>query len=64
MGDFLCDSSGLGYAGALLVTGTLAVLVLLVKAPVVPNVLLFWIAFGLTRPLRATPPGAFRLDRV
>lgn len=55
MGDFLSDSSGLGYAGgALLVTGALAVLVALVKAPVVPNVLLFWIAFVLTRPLGAT----------
>ncbi|MFF4535172.1 hypothetical protein [Streptomyces aureus] len=55
MGDFLSDSSGLGYAGgALLVTGALAVLVALMKAPVVPNVLLFWIAFVLTRPLGAT----------
>ncbi|MGW2230021.1 COG4705 family protein [Streptomyces formicae] len=55
MGDFLSDSSGLGYAGgALLVTGALAVLVALMKAPPVPNVLLFWIAFVLTRPLGAT----------
>ncbi|GGM24958.1 membrane protein [Streptomyces fumigatiscleroticus] len=55
MGDFLSDSSGLGYAGgALLVTGLLAVLAALMKAPVVPNVLLFWIAFVLTRPLGAT----------
>ncbi|MET8243912.1 hypothetical protein ABZV31_05420 [Streptomyces sp. NPDC005202] len=55
MGDFLSDSSGLGYAGgALLITGALAVLVALMKVPVVPNVLLFWIAFVLTRPLGAT----------
>ncbi|REK91872.1 hypothetical protein DY245_02160 [Streptomyces inhibens] len=55
MGDFLSDSSGLGYAGgALLVTGVLAVLVALMRVPVVPNVLLFWIAFVLTRPLGAT----------
>ncbi|MEU1910293.1 COG4705 family protein [Streptomyces hygroscopicus] len=55
MGDFLSDSSGLGYAGgALLVTGVLAVLAALMKAPAVPNVLLFWIAFVLTRPLGAT----------
>ncbi|MFI9604537.1 hypothetical protein ACIHCX_32595 [Streptomyces sp. NPDC052043] len=55
MGDFLSDSSGLGYAGgALLVTGALAVLVMLMKVPAVPNVLLFWIAFVLTRPLGAT----------
>ncbi|MFG3024340.1 hypothetical protein ACGFZQ_38455 [Streptomyces sp. NPDC048254] len=55
MGDFLSDSSGLGYAGgALLVTGALAVLAVLTKVPAVPNVLLFWIAFVLTRPLGAT----------
>ncbi|RPE39637.1 putative membrane-anchored protein [Streptomyces sp. Ag109_O5-1] len=55
MGDFLSDSSGLGYAGgALVVSGALAVLVALMKVPVVPNVLLFWIAFVLTRPLGAT----------
>ncbi|MER7154753.1 COG4705 family protein [Streptomyces lydicus] len=55
MGDFLSDSSGLGYAGgALLVTGVLAVLVGLMRVPAVPNVVLFWIAFVLTRPLGAT----------
>ncbi|MGW7427581.1 COG4705 family protein [Streptomyces sp. NPDC054813] len=55
MGDFLSDSSGLGYAGgALLVTGALALLAVLMKVPAVPNVLLFWIAFVLTRPLGAT----------
>ncbi|MFJ1608153.1 hypothetical protein ACIOHS_32955 [Streptomyces sp. NPDC088253] len=55
MGDFLSDSSGLGYAGgALLVTGLLAVLVALMPVPAVPNVVLFWIAFVLTRPLGAT----------
>ena len=54
-GDFLSDSSGLGYAGgALLVTGLLMVLVALRPLPVVPNTLLFWIAFVLTRPLGAT----------
>lgn len=55
MGDFLSDSSGLGYAGgALLVAGLLGVLVALVQVPAVPNVMLFWIAFVLTRPLGAT----------
>ncbi|BAC67839.1 MULTISPECIES: COG4705 family protein [Streptomyces] len=55
MGDFLSDSSGLGYAGgALLVSGMLAMLLVLMKVPVVPNVLLFWFAFVLTRPLGAT----------
>jgi uncharacterized membrane-anchored protein len=55
MGDFLSDSSGLGYAGgALLVSGALGVLLALMRVPGVPNVLLFWIAFVLTRPLGAT----------
>jgi uncharacterized membrane-anchored protein len=55
MGDFLSDSSGLGYAGgALLVTGALAVLFALKYVPAVPNVALFWLAFVLTRPLGAT----------
>ncbi|MFJ1550499.1 hypothetical protein [Streptomyces sp. NPDC088246] len=55
MGDFLSDSSGLGYAGgALLVTALLAVLAALMRVPAVPHVALFWIAFVLTRPLGAT----------
>ncbi|MGW5280829.1 COG4705 family protein [Streptomyces collinus] len=55
MGDFLSDSSGLGYlGGAALVAGVLLVLVALMRVPAVPNVLLFWFAFVLTRPLGAT----------
>ena len=55
MGDFLSDSSGLGYAGgALLISGLLGMLLALKYAPSVPNVLLFWFAFVLTRPLGAT----------
>ena len=55
MGDFLSDSSGLGYAGgALLVTGLLAVLLALKYVPAVPTVGVFWCAFVLTRPLGAT----------
>jgi uncharacterized membrane-anchored protein len=55
MGDFLSDSSGLGYSGgALLVSGLLVVLLALMRVPSVPNVALFWIAFVLTRPLGAT----------
>lgn len=55
MGDFLSDSSGLGVrGGALLICGLLAVLLALTKVPVVPNVLLFWFALVLTRPLGAT----------
>lgn len=55
MGDFLSDRSGLGYSGsATLIIGLLAVLLALRYVPAVPNVLLFWIAFVLTRPLGAT----------
>ncbi|MEV6945858.1 hypothetical protein AB0N07_28480 [Streptomyces sp. NPDC051172] len=55
MGDFLSDSSGLGYGGgAALVTSALVVLAVLMRVSAVPNVLLFWIAFVLTRPLGAT----------
>jgi uncharacterized membrane-anchored protein len=54
-GDFLSDSSGLGYLGAnIVVTGILVVLVALKYVRFVPNVLLFWIAFVLTRPFGAT----------
>lgn len=55
MGDFLSDSSGLGYGGGALLVGTLlVVLVALMRVPSVPNVALFWMAFVLTRPLGAT----------
>ncbi|MFG1609793.1 hypothetical protein [Actinoplanes sp. NPDC049265] len=55
VGDFLSDSSGLGYAGgALLVAAVLGVLFGLKYVPSVPDVVLFWIAFVLTRPLGAT----------
>ncbi|WP_034215666.1 membrane protein [Actinoplanes subtropicus] len=55
MGDFLSDSSGLGYAGgALLIAGLLAGLLAVKYVPAVPNVVLFWLAFVLTRPLGAT----------
>ncbi|TIC79286.1 hypothetical protein [Nocardioides sp. GY 10127] len=55
MGDFLSDSSGLGYAGgALLIASLLAVIAALKFVPRVSNVALFWAAFVLTRPLGAT----------
>jgi uncharacterized membrane-anchored protein len=55
MGDFLSDSTGLGYAGgAALIGGLLAILLGLRYIPSVPNVALFWLAFVLTRPLGAT----------
>ncbi|MFI6600530.1 hypothetical protein ACIBHX_30165 [Nonomuraea sp. NPDC050536] len=55
MGDFLSDSSDLGYGGGVgLVTALLALLLALKYVPAVPNVLLFWLAFVLTRPFGAT----------
>ncbi|MCL9762143.1 hypothetical protein MXD95_023415 [Frankia sp. AiPa1] len=55
MGDFLSDSSSLGYAGsALLILGLLGLLFAFRYVPTVSNVLLFWLAFVLTRPLGAT----------
>ncbi|WP_198153152.1 hypothetical protein [Pseudofrankia sp. DC12] len=54
-GDFLSDTSGLGYAGgALFIVGILGLLLALRHVPVVSEVMLFWVAFVLTRPLGAT----------
>ena len=55
LGDFLADSSGLGYDGGALAIGSLLALIL--AAYLVTNLsrtLLFWLAFILTRPLGAT----------
>jgi uncharacterized membrane-anchored protein len=55
LGDFLSDSSGLGFAGgAALVGGLLGAVILAYFFTRVSRVLLFWIAFVLTRPLGAT----------
>ena len=55
LGDFLADSSSLGYAGGAAVIGGALVIVAILKfVPRVSNVVLFWIAFVLTRPLGAT----------
>ena len=54
LGDFLADSSGLGFAGgALLVGGLLAAVLVAHRFTKVSKVLLFWIAFVLTRPFGA-----------
>lgn len=55
LGDFLADSSGLGFAGGALLIASLIALVLAVYYfTQISSVLLFWIAFVLTRPLGAT----------
>ncbi len=55
LGDFLADSGGLGYEGGALVFGLmLAVTALLYFTTDISRVLLFWVAFILTRPLGAT----------
>ena len=55
LGDFLADDSGLGFGGsALLITAVLLVIVLAYFFTKVSRVVLFWIAFVLTRPFGAT----------
>ncbi|MEH1968509.1 COG4705 family protein [Nostoc sp.] len=55
LGDFLADSSGLGFAGgALLIAGLLALVLAAHYYTQISQVILFWIAFVLTRPFGAT----------
>ncbi|CAM4038474.1 membrane protein [Flavobacterium antarcticum] len=55
LGDFLADDSGLGFSGgALLIGSLLLILVGLFFFTKISRVLLFWIAFVLTRPFGAT----------
>ncbi|KWK18137.1 hypothetical protein WT77_27550 [Burkholderia stagnalis] len=55
LGDFLADSSGLGFAGgALLIGGLLVAIVLAHYFTRISGVFLFWAAFVLTRPFGAT----------
>lgn len=55
LGDFLSDSSGLGFAGGtILITALLAIIIFAKYYTKVSNVLLFWLAFVLTRPFGAT----------
>lgn len=54
-GDFLADSSGLGFeGGAILITAILALIVLANYLSQISKTALFWAAFILTRPLGAT----------
>ena len=55
LGDFLADDSGLGFAGGAVLIGGLLVLVLVAYfGSRIDRVLLFWVAFVLTRPFGAT----------
>ncbi len=55
LGDFLADSSGLGFAGgAILIGSLLALTVAAYYFTRISKALLFWIAFVLTRPFGAT----------
>lgn len=55
LGDFLADTSGLGFAGgALLISSLLALTLAAHYFTRVSGVVLFWIAFVLTRPFGAT----------
>ena len=55
LGDFLADSSGLRFLGsALLIGGLLALVLLATLLTRLSRVLLFWVAFVLTRPFGAT----------
>jgi len=55
LGDFLADSSGLGYAKSnLLITSVIALIALLYFTTKISRTVLFWAAFVLTRPFGAT----------
>lgn len=55
LGDFLADSSGLGFAiSAALIAGAIAVIGMAYVFTQMSRTLLFWTAFVLTRPLGAT----------
>ena len=55
LGDYLADSSGLGFlGGAMLISSLLALVVACHWFTKISPVLLFWIAFILTRPFGAT----------
>jgi uncharacterized membrane-anchored protein len=55
LGDYLADDSGLGFlGGAVLIGGLIALITLLSFVIRLNRILLFWIAFVLTRPFGAT----------
>jgi uncharacterized membrane-anchored protein len=55
LGDFLADDSGLGFlGGAVLIAGLISLVVLANYFTQLNRVMLFWLAFVLTRPFGAT----------
>ncbi|MDD5151294.1 MAG: hypothetical protein PHC28_12610 [Flavobacterium sp.] len=55
LGDFLADDSGLGFSGGAILIGSLLILTILAyKFTKISHIILFWIAFVLTRPFGAT----------
>ena len=55
LGDFLADNSGLGFSGGALLIGSLLLLIVMAYYfTKISHVLLFWLAFVLTRPFGAT----------
>jgi uncharacterized membrane-anchored protein len=55
LGDYLADDSGLGFlGGALLIGGLIAVVAAAYYVTALNRIVLFWIAFVLTRPFGAT----------
>jgi uncharacterized membrane-anchored protein len=55
LGDFLADNSGLGFSGGAILIGSLLLLIVFAYYFIrVSHVLLFWLAFVLTRPFGAT----------
>lgn len=57
LGDYLADSTGLAFSGgALVVVSAIALIGLAMRFTAIPKVLLFWMAFELTRP--SAPPSA------
>jgi len=55
LGDFLSDDSGLGFAGGAVLIGSLLLLIIIAHYfTTFSKVVLFWLAFILTRPFGAT----------
>jgi uncharacterized membrane-anchored protein len=55
LGDFLADDSGLGFFGGAMLIGSLLLLIVMAyNFTKISTIILFWLAFVLTRPFGAT----------